>query len=473
MIGRESEIRKLEMAYDSDESEFVAVYGRRRVGKTFLVRETFNDRFAFQHAGLAHAGHKRQLARFRQSLAEYGFETTRALADWDAAFDALKHVILKSTSPRKVVFIDEMPWMDTPRSGFITALESFWNSWASARKDIVLIVCGSAASWIVKNLFRNKGGLHNRVTLRIHLNPFSLHECEEFAADKGLHMSRTDLVECYMALGGIPFYWKCLDRRLSLAQNLDAIFFADGAPLRYEFDELYASLFGKSGLYRNIVSALATGRRSGLSRLELCDALKVNGSGKLTQALQVLEQCGFIRFYNQPGTRKKGAIIQLMDALTLFHFRFLAGSTHPDEHAWTLQQNQPALSNWRGLAFERVCLQHLEQIRAALGISGVHLEAYAWTHQPDKLCPHGAQIDLVLDRSDHVVNLCEMKFTRGPFLITKSVASDIRRKLTAYEATEGRNRSLHVTFVTIEGIVHNEYRNLVQSEVMLNDLFRA
>jgi len=472
MIGREAEIRKLETAFESGESEFVAVYGRRRVGKTYLVRETFNDRFVFSHAGVARAGLKRQLARFRQSLSECGLEVRTAFADWDAAFDSLKVLVTTSKMSRKVIFIDEMPWMDTPRSGFVSALESFWNGWASARKDVVLIVCGSAASWMVRNLFRNKGGLHNRVTVRIPLQPFTLRECEAYAAEKGVRMTREDVVECYMALGGIPFYWKCLDRRLSLPQNMDALFFADGAPLRYEFDELYSSLFGKSALYREIVRALAS-HVSGLTRIELSETLGCSNGGKLSQALRVLEQCGFVRFYNLPGAKKKGAIVQLMDALTLFHFRFLDAAGRLDEHAWTLSVDSPSRAAWRGLAFERVCLQHIPEIRAALGIAGVRLETYAWSHRADEMCPHGAQIDLVLDRSDRVVNLCEMKFTRGPFAIDKAYAETLKRKVAAYRATVGADKALHLTFVTAEGLLHNEYWNLVQSEVVLDDFFRT
>lgn len=471
MIGREAEIKRLETAYDSKESEFVAVYGRRRVGKTYLVRETFKDRFAFYHSGLAQATLRRQLARFRQSLLECGAAEVGNLSDWDSAFDALKRLIRASAMVRKVVFIDEMPWLDTPRSGFVSALESFWNGWAAGRGDVVLIVCGSAASWIVKNLFQNKGGLHNRVTCRIHLQPFTLRECADYAASNGVRMSHEDVVAGYMALGGIPYYWKYLDRRLSLAQNLDMLFFAQGAPLRYEFDELYTSLFGRSDLYREIVSALAS-RTSGMDRQELCDRLKTKVSGKLTCALKVLEECGFIRIFNLPEKKKKGAVIQLMDALTLFHFRFLAKGGALDEHTWTLTARSPSVKAWQGLAFERVCLQHLPQIRAALGIAGVHMEAYAWSHRADALCPQGAQVDLVLDRSDNVVNLCEMKFSQGPFLIDKKYASELQRKLQVYERSAKASKTVHLTLVTTAGVVRNEYANLVQSEVTLEDLLK-
>ena len=471
MIGRLEETRRLENAYASNESEFVAVYGRRRVGKTYLVRETFDGRFVFRHAGLAEAGRAKQLARFAQSLSEASGDKVHKLADWDAAFDALKTVIDKSLQLRKVIFIDEMPWMDTPRSGFVTALESFWNGWASARKDVLLIVCGSAASWIVRNLLRNKGGLHNRVTCRIHLKPFTLAECAALAHERGLGLSKDELADGYMILGGIPYYWKYLERGKSLAQNIDALFFADSAPLRYEFNELYSSLFGRSDVYRTIVQALYRGRKCGMTRLELCAALKVGSTGMLTKSLEVLEQCGFIETYTLPGTRKRGAVIRLMDAFTIFHFKFLEGAGRLDEHTWSTTCNSPAVNTWRGLAFERVCLAHLPQIRAALGISGIHIKAYTWYHKPDDICSDGAQVDLVIERADNVINLCEMKYSRGAFRIDKSYAAELRNKISVYEATEHTRKALHLTMIASNGLAPNEYSGLIQSTLTLDALF--
>ena len=256
MVGRKKEIEELLKSYNSAESEFVAVYGRRRVGKTFLIRNVFAEKFAFQHSGLAKGGMKKQLRQFTSSLREYGWTVRHPLADWMDAFDELKEVIKASPLEKKVVFIDEMPWLDTPRSDFITALESFWNGWASARADVLLVVCGSAASWIVKKLFKNKGGLHNRVTRRIHLLPFTLAECREYARERSLSMSRKDIAECYMALGGIPYYWSHLEKSNSVPQNFDRMFFADDAPLKNEFAELYSSLFRKTKIHLKVVEAL-------------------------------------------------------------------------------------------------------------------------------------------------------------------------------------------------------------------------
>ena len=458
--------------YESDESEFVAIYGRRRVGKTYLVRETFDGRFTFQHSGLARGGMKRQLAHFAISLKSFGLSGRGMPKDWDEAFVMLREIIEASEFQRKVVFIDEMPWLDTPRSNFVTALEGFWNGWASARKDILLIVCGSAASWISKKLFRNRGGLHNRVTCRICLNPFVLNECESLARERGLAMSRAEIAECYMVFGGIPFYWRHLDKRFSAAQNLDRMFFVDGAPLADEFVELYSSLFRNSTLHRKIVKELA-GRLVGMTRNDIARALGISASGKLTSALEALTVSGFVRKYNPFGAGRNNQVFQLVDAFTLFHFRYLAGRRPSDGNFWLRTADSPSHRVWCGLAFERLCLVHQQQIRKALGIGGVLVECCAWHHRADDAYPDGAQIDLLFDRVDNVINICECKYTSEPFRIDKEYDAKLARKVGVFRDVTKTRKSIHLTMITSCGLVRNEYSARIQSEVTLDDLFAA
>ena len=468
MIGRTKEIEELIRLYESDESEFVAVYGRRRVGKTYLVRETFSDRFAFHHTGLPNAPKHQQLVHFKESLATAGARV-KTPQNWFEAFRALREVVARSTFRRKVVFIDELPWMDTAKSDFLMALETFWNEWASARKDIVLIVCGSAAAWMVKNLFRNRGGLHNRVTARICLQPFTLGECEMFAAERGLGMSRADIAECYMALGGIPYYWRYLARGMSLAQNLDRLCFAVDAPLKGEFDELYSSLFRDAISYKKVVAALAK-KKIGMTRLELIETLDISTTGRLSESLKTLEASGFIRSYRSYGAKKKNAIYQLTDPFTLFHFRFLE-TPSTDEHFWSSTLSSPAQAAWRGLAFERLCLLHLPQVRRALGVGSIHVEAYGWSFKGDETYPDGVQIDLVLERADNVINICEMKYSANVYAIDKAYDSALGRKLATFAGVTGTRKAIHLTLVTANGLLRNQYSGRVQSEVVLADLF--
>ena len=468
MIGRTKEIEELIRLYESDESEFVAVYGRRRVGKTYLVRETFSDRFAFHHTGLPNATKHQQLVHFKESLAAAGARV-KTPRNWFEAFHVLREVVARSAFRRKVVFIDELPWMDTAKSDFLMALETFWNEWASARKDIVLIVCGSAAAWMVKNLFRNRGGLHNRVTARICLQPFTLGECEMFATDRGLGMSRADIAECYMALGGIPYYWRYLARGMSLAQNLDRLCFAVDAPLKGEFDELYSSLFRDAISYKKVVAALAK-KKIGMTRLELIEALDISTTGRLSEILKTLEASGFIRSYRSYGAKKKNAIYQLTDPFTLFHFRFLE-TPSTDEHFWSSTLSSPAQAAWRGLAFERLCLLHLSQVRRALGVGSIHVEAYGWSFKGDETYPDGVQIDLVLERADNVINICEMKYSANVYAIDKAYDSALGRKIATFAGVTGTRKAIHLTLVTVNGLLRNQYSGRVQSEVVLADLF--
>lgn len=471
MIGRKAEIDELERLYNSDESEFIAIYGRRRVGKTYLVREIFENRLAFQHTGRTGIDLRTQLKYFLYSLNEYGLSERSIPHNWEDAFLLLRKLLeSNSSSKKKVVFIDEMPWLDTARSNFLSALDGFWNGWCSARSDILLIVCGSAASWMVKNLMRNKGGLHNRLTARMRLQPFSLSECEAYSHEMGLSFTRRDIAEAYMALGGIPYYWRLLDKRFSLAQNMDRLFFAENAPLRNEFSELYSSLFKKAKNYEKVVTILAQ-KNSGMSFQEISEKYSGEPSGSLTQILETLELSGFVRRYRTIGKKSKDSIYQLIDEFTLFHFRFLGKDGSSDPYFWTLTYGNSVQIIWRGLAFERICLQHLEQIRKALGILGIHVEAYAWYHRPDDICGRGCQIDLLIERSDNVINICEMKYHNREYALNAKSLEEIEEKEAIFRECTHTRAAIHITMITSMGLVRNAFANRIQSDISLDALF--
>ena len=469
LIAREPERKFLMEAYESNRSQFIAVYGRRRVGKTFLIRETFGRVFTFQHAGLSKGDLRKQLFAFSGSLKEAGLDGFAEPKNWLEAFELLKDLIRASSDSRKVVFIDELSWMDTPRCDLMIALESFWNGWASARTDIVLIVCASATSWMLKKVIHNKGGLYNRLTRQIRLKPFTLAECAEFAQAKGAVMNRHQLLECYMIFGGVPFYWDFLQKGLSLPQNVDAMLMADDAPLADEFDHLFSSLFRHPEDYVRIIEALAT-RKAGMTRMEIIEATGLADSGKLTTMLAELESCGFTRVYRQFGKKSKGSVHQLMDNFTLFHYKFLhAGS--PGPRFWEEMVNDPGKNAWCGIAFERVCLQHVEQIKAALGVSGVQTEACSWAcGRDDDAGVFGSQIDLLIVRKDQVINLCEMKYSADEYALTERDERDIRRKVSDFQLLSGTRSAVHVTLVTPYGLRDNVHAGVVQKIVTAGDL---
>ena len=469
MIGRTDEQRRLLEAYNSEYSEFVVIYGRRRVGKTFLVREQFNYNFTFQHTGLACKSTREQLQSFQQSLRRQGYKRAPLPGNWIEAFDMLKDLIEWSKDKRKVVFIDEMPWIDAPRSSFMPALENFWNGFASARKDVLLIACGSATSWIVNKLLKNKRGLHNRVTYRLQLQPFTLNECEQYANERKLALNRRQIMEGYMAMGGIPYYWSLLDKSKSLALNIDKLFFSKDAELRGEYEELYASLFNNPEKYITVIQTLGK-KKTGLTREEIIREGKMESNGQLTTVLEDLENCGFIRKYNIVGMKTKGALYQLTDFYTLFYFQFIHNNHVNDEHFWSKSIDTAPYHNWCGLAFERLCLIHSRQIKNRLGISGVISSEYAWWID-NKDGKRGVQIDLLIDRNDGVINLCEMKYTKMPFRIDADYDATLHHKRLRFIETTHTRKAVHLTMVCSEGLERNAYAEDIQSQVNGNDLF--
>lgn len=470
LIGRKTEREMLQGAINDTRSHFIAVYGRRRVGKTFLIRESCGYRFFFQHAGLSNGKLGEQLFAFSSSLKDMGLKVKKKPKSWLEAFELLKDGVRQSTEQRKVIFIDELSWMDTPKSDLMTALENFWNGFASARNDVVLIVCASATSWILSKVVHNKGGLYNRLTEQIHLKPFSLSECEKYVAAENLVMNREHILQYYMIVGGVPFYWGFLKKGLSLAQNIDAVFFAENAPLKVEFNYLYASVFKNPKAYEDIVTALGT-RKTGMTREEIIETTGLGNSGGLSVKLAELESCGFIRKYYAYGTKKKNAVYQLIDFFTLFYFQFLR-ECPTDEQFWTNQLNTPRLNTWLGLAFERVCLLHVSEIKKKLGISGVLTTVNAWScaADPDHGI-HGSQIDMLITRKDQVINLCEMKYSGSEFTISESVNRNIQNKIHDFVAVTGTKFAIHPTLVTTYGLVLNSYAANIQAVVTMEDLF--
>jgi hypothetical protein len=472
IIGRIQEQKELRDAAQAEYSKFIAVYGRRRVGKTFLIRETFNYDFTFQHTGLAHGKLKDQLLSFRASLQSVSKRKYAQFKNWYEAFFALEEWLDSCQEKKKIVFLDELPWMDTPRSNFISGLEHFWNSWASARKDIVLIVCGSATSWIVNKIINNHGGLHNRLTNKILLRPFTLAECKAFSQAMGLGFSNYQIAENYMIMGGVPFYWSLLKRDLSMAQNIDALFFSSKEEgLKHEYEQLYASLFNNPEPYMHIVNALAT-RNKGLSRNEIEHLSPIRSGGDLTRYLNELEWCGFIRKYNCIGKHSKDALYQLIDNFTLFYYQYIKGNRNNDEHFWTNSIDSAVHRAWSGVAFERLCLEHIEQIKKALGISGVLTNVYSWqTEANEELNIEKAQIDLLIDRKDGVINLCEMKFASAEYVMTEQEESKIRRRRGSFIDATKTKKAVHITIVTPYGLKKNSHSAIAQNEVILDDLF--
>jgi len=469
IIGRERERRVLSRCEESPKPEFVAVYGRYRVGKTFLIAEHFGNKFTFSVTGIAGGGMKEQLRVFHTALKKHFKDDVAVPKDWRQAFGLLEERLEQDiTLGKKVLFIDEIPWLDTPKSGFLAALEHFWHAFASKRQDILLIACGSAASWIIKKLLKNQGGLHNMVTETIMVEPFSLGDCEKFYRSRGIAMNRQQIAEAYMILGGIPYYMEAMDKMYGLNQNVDLLLFNKNAKLGDELSKLYNPLFRYAGNHICLAETLSKSA-AGLTRQELSAASGISDGGGLSKVLDELAACGFIDSSRDFKKKKSGDYYKLADFYSLFHFKFLQKQKARSARLGSNYLSNPAHSGWRDYAFARLCQAHVRQIKQKLGISGVITQTYAFRSSQSK---DGCRIGLIIDRRDAIINLCECKYTVQPYELTANDAADLERKKAVFLQETGTKKSIHTTLISANGLVHNAYCNKIQAEITLDDLFQ-
>lgn len=474
LIGRDKEIKELETLYTSDKSEFVAVYGRRRVGKTFLVKEVFKKRLSFWHTGLSPFDRDKtfllrdQLQAFYYSLQDYGLQGCQCPKSWLEAFRLLQKLLTEQDNgSRQVVFIDELPWMDTARSRFIPAFEYFWNGWASKRDNILLIVCGSATSWIENNLINNQGGLYNRLTFEIKLSPFTLKETEEFFLYKNISMSRYEITTAYMVFGGIPHYLDLFEKGFSVAQNIDNLLFAKNAKLKGEFLRLFGSLFKNADDHIKVVRFLAQ-RRGGFSRKDILANTGIKDGGGATEILKALQESDFITEYRPFGDNKT-IMYKLIDPFCITYLQFIDNKHGNDVDFWQKNTLSPKLNTWRGLAFELLCFSHIFQIKSKLGISGISSSQSAWLVEQDG--KPMSQTDMLIDRSDNVINLCEIKFYNKEFVIDKKYDALLRERIQTLIESIPKTKTVHLTFIASYGLKQNMYSGIVQQIITLDDLF--
>ncbi len=469
IFGRQEEITEFRRYYESGKPEFIAVYGRRRVGKTFLVDCLFGSEYAFSTSGIIGGTQQEELEAFTADLRRCGYKG-RKPRSWMQAFEALRTLLEEKLVPGKrlVVFIDELPCLSTPKSGLVKAVDRFWNTWGSKCPEVFLIVCGSATSWIIRNIIDNKGGLHDRITHEKHLSPFTLGETREYLRMNGFVWADIGILQTYMILGGVPYYLNLLDKNRSLSENVDKLFFGQEAPLSREFDRLYKSLFSSPDKYKAVIKTLS-GSRKGLTRREIAEKLKINDNGHLGDILEDLINCDFIRYYNLRGKNIKvtGGLYQLVDFYSIFHQTFLTKRI-TDAHYWSNTLNTPVQNTWYGLAFERVAMAHIPQILKAIGVDRILTQYYSWR---STVSPQGAQIDLAIDRADGNINLCEVKYSNGIYAISKDEFLKLNNRSEAFRRETGTTKGLFITLITTYGLDKNGYSDIANSQVTMADLF--
>jgi uncharacterized protein len=463
IVGREEEVAILTDIMNSPRSEFLAMYGRRRIGKTYLIRSFFRKNIILDTAGILNGTLSEQLESFWQDFRKL-VRKSELPNTWLTAFNQLKTYLDKLPhGEKKVIFIDEIAWFDTQKSGFVRALDNFWNKYCTKRKDIILVICGSASSWIIDKVINDKGGLHNRVTSSIHLKPFDIGEVKKYLLSNKVKLQNQDLIELYMLIGGVPFYLNHIKRSRSVPQIMDDLFLKPNASLKGEFDKLFASLFKNYDLHIGIVKVLST-KNSGMTRSDIIQKLKLNSGGGLSKALNELVECDFIIKTNPFQKKKATTIYRLIDEYSLFYLQFLSsGKRMTGNSIYTSQQY--AVRN--GYAFENFCFRHEKSIANALGISGVLYDLYSWIHKGNEYSK-GAQIDMIFERKDNVVNIFEIKYSKLPFVVTKAYSESLLRKKFIFRDLSATKKNVYLTVVGNLPFQQNmHYLAVVDSEVSM------
>ncbi len=474
VVGREPEIRIFDELVHSKKPEFLAVFGRRRVGKTFLIKKYFESKMVFNFSGAYQATKEDQLTHFFNEYLRTtkGQKETQVSSSWSTAFSYLTDYLysLKHLKKKQVVFIDELPWLNTNRSGFLPALEYFWNQHGSMMGNLLLIVCGSAASWIQEKILKSKGGLHNRVTQQMRLEPFNLYETQLFCKSRKLKLTQYQIIQLYMVMGGIPFYLDQLKQGLSATQLIDEICFSKAGLLATEYDNLYHSLFKNADKHVNIIETLAL-QPNGMTRKNLLQKSKLPDGGIFSRTVNDLLESGFITLVKPYGKRKKDSTYRLIDMYSLFYLKFIKGNVKNQSGNWLKISNLSSFRAWSGYAYENICMIHVDQILNKLKIKGVITETASWKHHGNKEVS-GAQIDMLINRQDDIINLCEAKFTQNEFRITEDYVAKLRQKRAVFQHVTKTKKGVVTTLITTYPAIQNQYYlEEIHSEVSMEDLF--
>jgi len=473
MIGRKQEIEKLESALKGNKSAFVAVTGRRRVGKTFLIDTILKKFYCFNLTGIQNGNRTAQIFNFSVKLSEYMVSETPVHFDgWQEAFYHLRSYLKTLSKNRKqVIFIDELPWVSTVRSGFIQLLAHLWNDYLSKEKHFILVVCGSATSWISQKIINDKGGLHNRVSEIIHLKPFTLYETRLFLASLKINLTDPQIAKIYMALGGIPFYLEQIKKGENFSAAIERICFSTTGILKNEYINLYESLFSNAGVHLSIVQVLA-GAPTGLSYSEILNKLKQPSSGSYTRAIEELLVSDFIIQVSSFNKKKKGVTYRLADEYSIFYHRFIKENQKYIPGIWMQLSATQAYKSWSGYAFEDLCHKHIKEIKRALGIESVftRISRLGVSKAQDQI---GFQIDLIINRNDDAINLCEIKFYDSIYTINKNIYTQLQHRKTLFREYTDTKKQLFTTMITCHGLKDNAYAtDVVDSRITLADLFK-
>ncbi|AOZ97888.1 AAA family ATPase [Butyrivibrio hungatei] len=465
VIGRKPEIKEIERCMRSQKSELLCVYGRRRVGKTYIVEQTIGNQFTFRATGLEKGNTRAQLKAFKERLVAHGDTINTIPKNWFEAFARLEKVLNNNTTAesvfnKKIIFFDEFPWFATPKSDFLLAFEEFWNRCGTQKNDILFIICGSATSWIMKNVIVNTGNLYQRVTSQLFIKPFTLYETELYLNDNEFDWSREQIIECQMIFGGLPYFLSMLNGNESFRQNADRLLFGQRAILRNETSKLLESTLKSNPIYGMLLKELS-GHIYGMRRTD-CKEKIAAANGTFNRAVDDLKECGYIIDFQREYEKGNPAYLQLIDPFILFHYHFIEKKNVTSYDKFT--SNAGAYNNWRGHAFEILCLLHIEQIKKALGISGVETKEFTWNTRE-------AQIDLVIERADRITNLCEIKYTDSPYIVSAGYEKELINKKEVFKTKTKTKNATKITLISAQGTSGTAHMEHISEVLTLDDLF--
>ena len=460
IYGRDKQIQIFQELLNNKKPAFMAIYGRRRIGKTYLVTEFFKEQKCnfFHLTGVKKAKSSIQLENFKYALeATYKKSEAASFTNWNQAFVSLSKEIKKSKK-KTVLFFDEVPWLTGGKSDFLLALDHFWNHYLSSDPNVICIVCGSSASWIIKKIIKGRYGFHHRLTHKIHLHPFDLYETEGFLKLSGLDFGRQQIIELYFAIGGVAKYLTLLKPNLSVVENIQEIIFSKEGLLYDEFEDLYSAIFNKHENYVEIVKLLGQ-HHYGMTRDEIKKALGVSSGGSLTKWLEDLETADFITAISSYKKNRKEKIYLLTDEFSRFYLTWFAkGRRMPNEY-WLQQKRTAKYKTWAGLAFEVLCVKHIDIIKSKLGITGIQTTESFYKNE-------NCQIDLLIEREDRCINICEMKYSIS--LDLNEVKKELNFKKESFNKATNNKKQLLATLITNDDIkLTGQQREVIQKVVVI------
>lgn len=478
---REIECKVLDQFLTSEKAEFLAIYGRRRVGKTFLIRTYFEnqDVIFFDTTGEKNARLAIQIKHFTKQISTvfYNNAPLKPGKNWDESFELLTLAINSSNVSKKIVlFFDELPWMATKNSHILQSLDYYWNQHWSKNSRIKLIVCGSSASWIIDKIVNNKGGLHNRITRNILLEPFNLSKTKSFFRKTKLSITERHIVTLFMVMGGVPFYLSKIEKNLSAIQNIENLAFQHNSFFLNEFNNLFSSLFSDADIIVEMIRIIAS-YRYGILQDALLKKMGplLQGKGGL-EKLHALEDAGFIMHFKSHWHKKRGIYYRVTDEYCLFYLYWIEPvkdtllKRNLTEGHWNKMTQQSSWHIWTGLAFESICYKHLPEITRALSLPGIAIPN-TWRYTPTQDHKKGAQIDLLFDRDDDAITICEIKYTEKPFVITKAYAEQLQQKIAIFKEVTGTQKQIFIAMISANGVKENQYSSLLSTVLTMKDLF--